>query len=122
MNGFSIGCMYVRPWRLMTAMSVPSMRLVRAPAAARDLVRAVVERPQDAVVRLEERVDLALVPDVVAGRDDVDAVREEGLGGGRRQAHAAGDVLAVGGDEVDAALLAQAGQRAPRRRLGRACR
>ena len=41
-------------------------RLVGAPATAGDLVRAVVERPQDPVVGLEVRVDLALVPDVVA--------------------------------------------------------
>ena len=41
-------------------------RAVHAPAATGDLVRAVVERPQDAIVGLEERVDLALVPDVVA--------------------------------------------------------
>ena len=41
-------------------------RVVDAPAAARDLVRAVVERPQDALARVEVRVDLALVPDVVA--------------------------------------------------------
>ena len=40
-------------------------------------------------------------------RDDVDAGRQEAVRGRRRQAHAAGHVLAVGGHEVDAALLAQ---------------
>ena len=52
-------------------------RVVHAPAAAGDAVGAVVQRPQDAVVRLEVRVDLALVPDVVAARDHVDAGRED---------------------------------------------
>jgi hypothetical protein len=47
---------------------------------------------------------------VVAGRDDVDAGGEEGLGGRFGQAHATGEVLAVGGDEVDAALVAQCRQ------------
>ena len=85
-------------------------RLVGAPTAAGDVVRAVVEGTQNAIVRLEERVDLALVPDVVAGRDDVHAVRQERLGGRRGEAHAAGHVLAVGRDEVDAAFVAQSGQ------------
>ena len=97
-------------------------RLEDAPAAAGHAVGAVVQRPQDAIVRLEVRVDLALVPDVVAGRDHVDAGREERLGGRRRQAHAAGDVLAVGRDEVDAALARGAPAGAARRRRGRACR
>ena len=82
-------------------------RVVDAPAAARDAVRAVVERPQDPVVGLQVRVDLALVPDVVARGDHVDAGAEDRVGRGRRQAHPAGDVLAVRGDEVDPALLAQ---------------
>ena len=48
-------------------------RLVGAPSPPGHLVRAVVERSQDAFAGLEVRVDLALVPDVVARRDDVDA-------------------------------------------------
>src|SRR3954452_701089 len=88
----------------------PVERLVGPPAAARDLVGAVVQRPQDAVGRLEIRVDLALVPDVVPARDDIDAGREDRVRGRGREAHAAGDVLAVRGHEVDAALIAQAGQ------------
>ena len=43
-------------------------------------------------------------------RDDVDAGGQDRVRRRRRQAHPAGDVLAVGGDEVDAALVAQAGQ------------
>ena len=52
--------------------------------------------------------DLALVPDVVAAGDDVHAGVEERMRAvDDREAHAAGQVLAVGGHEVDAALLAQ---------------
>ena len=86
-------------------------RVVHAPAAPRDLVGAVVERPQHPFARLEERVDLALVPDVVARRDDVNAGLEQRLGGRRREPHPAGDVLAVGGDEVDPPLVADPRQR-----------
>ena len=81
-------------------------------AAARDVVGAVVVGAQDAVVGVQEWVDLALVPDVVAARDDVDPGREHGLRGRWREAHAACHVLAVGGHEVDPALLAEPGQHA----------
>ena len=57
-----------------------------------------------------------LVPDVVARRDHVDTRGEQGVGGRRRESHAAGHVLAVGGDEVDPPLLAQPGQRSARSR------
>jgi hypothetical protein len=73
-------------------------------------MRAVVERPEDALGLVQERVDLALVPDVVARRDDVDAVREQRLRRRHRQAHPAREVLAVGGHEVDPALVAQGRQ------------
>ena len=109
-NGFSIGCMYVRPWRLITATCDPVQGVVHAPAAAGNFVRAVVVRPKDPVVRIQERIDLALVPDVVAARDDVDARGQDRFRQRRCQPHAAGDVLAVGRDEVDAARLAQARQ------------
>src|SRR5262249_29455697 len=82
-------------------------RVVDPPATAGDLVLAVVVWAQDPRRGLEERIDLALVPDVVAGRDDVDPGREQGFGRGNSQAHAAGDVLAVGGHEVDAPLIAK---------------
>ena len=64
----------------MTASSEPSSRVVDAPAAAGHALRPVVERPQDALVAVEDRVDLALVPDVVAGRDHVDARGEDRIG------------------------------------------
>ena len=72
-----------------------------------DLVGAVVVRAEHPLVRLEVRVDLLLVPDVVAGGDDVHAGGQDRVGGRRGQPHPAGDVLAVGGHEVDAARLAQ---------------
>jgi len=76
-------------------------RLVDAPASAGDPVGPVVVGPQDPLVGFEGRVDLALVPDVVAAGDHVHAGREQGLGGADREPHAPGQVLAVGGDEVD---------------------
>jgi hypothetical protein len=96
----------------MTARSVPSSAWYVPQPRPGDLVAAVVERAQDAVGRLEIWIDLALVPDVVAGRDDVDPRREDRIRGGRRQAHPTRDVLAVGGHEVDAALVAQRRQEA----------
>ena len=85
-------------------------RVIDAPSATRDAVGAVVERSQDALALVEVLVDLALVPDVVAGRDDVDARIEQRLGRGSGEPHPAGDVLAIGGDEVDAPLVADARQ------------
>ena len=72
--------------------------------AASGARRREVRRPHDAVARVEERVDLALAPDVVAGGDHVDAGGEQLLGELRGDAGAVGDVLAVGDDEVDVAL------------------
>ena len=51
--------------------------------------------------------DLALVPDVIAGGDDVDAEFEQLLGDLRSDAEAAGGVFAVGDGEIDAVLLLQ---------------
>ena len=82
-------------------------RVVGPPPSPGNAVRAVVQRSEDPVVRLEDRVDLLLVPDVIARGDDVDAMGEQRVGGRWRQAHPAGEVLAVGGDEVDRALLAE---------------
>src|SRR5205823_5015768 len=74
---------------------------------AGDAGRAVVVWTEDPLVRLEDGIDLALVPDVVAGGNDVDSRGEERIGGRRGEPQPAGDVLAVGGDEVDGPLLAQ---------------
>ena len=49
--------------------------------------------------------DLALVPDVIAGSDDVDAELEQLLGDLRRNAEAAGGVFTVRDGEVDRVLL-----------------
>ena len=97
-------------------------RLVGAPATPRDAVGPVVERAQHAVALVEERVDLALVPDVVAGGHDVHSGGEQRLGGAHREPHAAREVLPVGGHEVHAALIAQAAAAPVRSRRVRACR
>ena len=83
-----------------------------APAPAGHAARAVIQRAQDALVTFELGVHLALVPDVVAGRDHVHARGEERRRGAGSEAHAAGHVLAVGGHEVHPARLAQLGQHA----------
>ena len=57
-----------------------------------------------AVDHLEVVDDLALVPDVVSGGDDVDAELEEFLGQRRSDAEAGRRVFAVRDDEIDAAL------------------
>ena len=75
----------------------------------------IVGRADDAVGRVEELVDLAVPVDVVAGRDHVDAGVEHRRGGALGDAEAAGDVLAVGDDEVRGVALAQAGQRLDQR-------
>jgi len=69
-------------------------------------------RPQDAarqrrlisVGGVQVIDDLALVPDVVAGGDDVDAEFEQLFGNLRSDAEAAGGVLAVGDGEFNAVL------------------
>ncbi len=76
-NGFSIGCMYVRPCALMTATSLPSRGVEDAPAVAGHALVAVVEWSQDARLPVELGDDLALVPDVVAAGDHVDARIEQ---------------------------------------------
>ena len=63
------------------------------------LVAQVVVRAQDRVVLVEVAVDLAAVVGVVAERDDVDARGEQLVGDLRRDAEAAGGVLAVDDDE-----------------------
>ena len=49
--------------------------------------------------------DLALVPDVIAGGEDVDAEVEKLVDDLRSDAEAAGGVFAVGDNQVDAVLL-----------------
>jgi hypothetical protein len=54
--------------------------------------------------------DFFLVPDVVAGGDDVRAEVEELFGDGWGEAEAAGGVLAVDDEEVDGVGLEEVGQ------------
>ena len=80
-------------------------QVVTEPAASR--------RPGGIVVRAENRSmlveaghHLALVPDVVAGGEHVDPKAEQVVRDLRRQAEAAGGVLAVGDHQVDDELAA----------------
>ena len=45
--------------------------------------------------------DFLLVPDVIAGRDDIHALRDQAVADLARDAVAAGRVLAVGDDQID---------------------
>ena len=83
---------------------------VGAPATTRHALGPVVVRSQDPLVAVEGRQDLLLVPDVIARGDDIHARPVERLGGGRGEAHPSGQVLAVGGDEVHAVEIPQAGE------------
>ena len=97
-------------------------------AAVAGLRREVVRRPHDrGRLRVEVRVDLMAMVGVVAERDDVDAGGEQLVGDLRRDAQAAGGVLAVDHDEgrlvvaraASAAGRAACADRARRRRRRR---
>ena len=78
--------------------------------AAPGRAAGVVVRAQDAPLPVEQAHGLALVPDVIAAADDIDPGGENFLTDLFRDAEAAGRVLAVGDDEIDAELAAQARQ------------
>src|SRR3989304_720119 len=78
-------------------------------AASRRALR-VVQGAQQGRLAVQVGVYLAVVPDVVARRDDLDAGLEHLVGGAGRQPLAAGGVLAVGDDEVNAVAAPDAGQ------------
>ena len=78
-------------------------------AAARRAGR-IVDRAQEPVVAVGEGERLALVPDVVAGGHAIGAGREQLLQDLFGDAEAAGGVLAVDDDEVEAMLCDQAGE------------
>ncbi len=80
-------------------------------AAVARLTAEEVRRPQDPLLAVEVRVDLALAVGVVAERDHVDSMREQLVGDLRRDADAASYVLAVDDDEVERMTLAQFGQK-----------
>jgi hypothetical protein len=68
--------------------------------SARGADAAEVRRPQDSVGRLEQRVEVAVTPDVVPGGDDVGPPVEQALRELRREARPVGRVLAVDDAEV----------------------
>ena len=106
-KGSSQEDMKTRPWRFMTAYFVPlpQLALVDAEAGGADGVVGGAEdaAAADVGVGRDRHVleDLFLVPDVVAGGDDVRAEVEELFGDGGRDAEAAGGVFAVDDEEVD---------------------
>jgi hypothetical protein len=69
-----------------------------------------VGRPHDAVARLEQGNDVAVTPDVVAGRQDVGARGEQLLGKLCGYAHAVRDVLAVHDAKVRLELVTKLGE------------
>ncbi len=78
-------------------------------------------RPQEALLARREHQRLALVPDMVAGGDDVGAGVERLAKDFFGDAEAAGGVLAVDDDEIELEVGNQAGKLFPHRRAaGRA--
>src|SRR6185312_12417279 len=63
-----------------------------------------------AVSALKVVDDFALVPDVIAGGDDIDTQVEQILRQGSGDAEAAGGVFTIGNDQIDGAVLHQSGQ------------
>ena len=121
-NGWTATSRKSWPWRLITATGVPSSAGTTVEPAARRVRAAEVRRPEDPVALVEERDEVALAPDVVAGRDRRRRPRRGASRELRGQADPVGGVLAVHDAEVDLELLAQAAAGAPRRRGGRARR
>ena len=100
--------MKTRPIKFTTPIFTPSTVNIAASAARRP--RRIVGRPDDPVGLVEIAAKLALVPDVVAAGDEVDARGEHLVGGLLGQPEAAGGVFAVGDDRVDPMLFAREGQ------------
>jgi tRNA/tmRNA/rRNA uracil-C5-methylase (TrmA/RlmC/RlmD family) len=70
----------------------------------------IVKRAQEARLTLKQADDFLLVPEMVAGRNDVHTRAEDFARGVRRDARAAGGVLPVGDDQVRLMLTTQPGQ------------
>ena len=85
---------------------VAGIGVVDEPAAAGCLVR-IVDRPQDGAIGVEVLVDLALIPDVVAAGDDVNAAVEQLLGQARGETGTGRHVLTVRDDEIDVPVVPQ---------------
>ena len=99
-----------RPIRLTTSTLRVADRM-QPPAGAGRALREI-GRPQDARVAVDIGDELALVPDVVAGRQDIDAAIVEFAAEALGQSEAAGRVLGVdddaGRERIPAAAAAHA--------------
>src|SRR5438552_7532553 len=71
--------------------------------------RRIVHGSQQGSIALEIRDDLGLVPNVVAGRDDVDTAVENLLRGLDGDASSRGGVLAIRDDDVEPQFVSQSG-------------
>ena len=109
------------PMTLTTRTRAPFFAVIDVGAAA-GRARRIVDRAQEAVVALGEGQRLALVPDMVAGGDAVGAGVEQLLQDLLGDAEAAGGVLAVDDDEVEAMLCDEAGKLRGDRRAARSGR
>src|SRR5262249_50746743 len=80
------------------------------PRALSRRARRVVDRPEDTVFVVDEPEDLLLVGPMIARRQNVDSGREQFVRDRARQAKAAGRVLAIGDDKIEAKLFLDPGQ------------
>ena len=95
-------------------------RALRRERAASRIVPRQVDRPEHEVQALDLACELTLVPDVIAGGNDVGAGRLELAGGLGREAGATCGVLPVHDRKVDAQLVAELGQQRGHRVAARA--
>ena len=82
-----------------------AVRDERAVALTREAGR-IVGRTQHAVARLQVRLEVALIENMISAGNEVDAGFEQLLGGLRRQTKTARDVFAVGDAGVNLMLIA----------------
>ena len=75
----------------------------------------IVVRAHKTRLALQQRLHLALIPQMIAGRHHIHSCFKHLARGCRRDARAAGHVLPVGDDEVDLERLAEARQKIPHR-------
>ena len=99
--------MKMRPIAFMTSTRAP--RHEDAGAAARR-AGGIVERPKEAILPRGKDQRLALVEDVIAGGHHISAGVDHPAKNLLGDAEAAGGVLAVDGDEIDAVVGDQRGQ------------
>src|ERR1051325_9405270 len=67
----------------------------------------IIQRPQEARLPLQQRDDFLLIPEVVAGRDDIDAAGEDFLGGLDGNPGTAGSIFTIGNHQTETVLLPQ---------------